>query len=464
MTVNSAERIRDVQPPRLDRTTAVIVMALATAALMAVLDGTAVSVSLESLQASFHTSVSAIVWVTVGYLVAASLALPLVGWASDRYGGRRVFLIGLGIFVAGSVLSGLAWSVESLIGFRLIQGFGGGLLEPSAAALAAAVAPREQIGKVMGLLSLVINIAPVLGPLFGGVMSGHDLWRGIFLINIPLGALVLVAAIRLLPHQQATHAGLRADIRGMLLLSPGFVALLLALNRWGDGAAATVVLPLALIGVTLLGLYVRHALTSEVPPVLNLQLLKVPSFAAAIGVMTLVGLTMYGMLIALPLYARSEHGLTGLSQGTLVTALGVGLLISMVNAARISDKVGPRPLVRAGSIGTAAGLAVFAAVHSTWPLLALVALFFLIGLAFGATASPTFSSVYRVLSPEDAAQGTTSMFIAVQLAASVGVTLIGFLVSRGEGSAYTILFWILTGAAVTITLLSSKLPGRPETA
>ncbi|AKU16484.1 DHA2 family efflux MFS transporter permease subunit [Luteipulveratus mongoliensis] len=460
MTVNATELEQESGPTRLDRTTIVLVAAMAAAAFMAVLDGTAVTAALKDLQGSLDASVSSIVWTTTGYLIAAGLALPLVGWATDRFGGRRIFLVGLAVFVLGSGLSGLAWSVESLIAFRAVQGFGGGLLEPASLAIVAAAAPREHVGRVMGLLSLIINIAPVVGPLFGGALAGNGWWRGIFLVNLPLGLLVLAAALRTLPRTGGAHAGLRADLRGIALLSPGFVLILLAVNRWGEGAPGAVVVALAVVGAAMLLGYVAHALRTSAP-VLDVRLLAIPSFAGALLVMAMVGFTMYSMLAGLPLLGEQRFGLEGLSQGVLVTALGAGLLISMAGSARISDRIGPRPLVQAGGLTLAVPMVLLMLVHDSWPLPLLLGLLALAGLAFGCVAAPTFSSVYRTLAPEKAAQGTTALFITVQLAASLAVTVLGFLLARSLDDPFTVLFGMLTVAALAMGMLARRLPGAP---
>ncbi|KNX37513.1 DHA2 family efflux MFS transporter permease subunit [Luteipulveratus halotolerans] len=459
MTVNERELTHDAAPQRLDSTTRVLVATMAVAAFIAVLDGTAVTTALHDLQGSFGAGVSGIVWVTTGYLIAAGLALPLVGWATDRFGGRQVFLTGLGIFVLGSVLSGLAWSVESLIAFRVIQGFGGGLLEPVSLAVVAGAAPRDRVGRVMGLMSLIINIAPVLGPLVGGLLAGNGLWRGIFLLNLPLGAAVLVSALRTLPRTAPARAGLRADVRGMALLSPGFVLVLLAVNRWGEGARGALPLVLVLAGAALMTAYVRHALRTDAP-VLDVRLLAVPEFARALLIMGIVGFTMYSLLTGLPVVAERHYGLDGLAQGALVTSLGAGLLVSMSNAARISDRIGPRPLVSAGALTMVPLLAATAVLHDTLPLLALMVLLALTGLAFGTVASPTFSSVFRSLPQEQAAQGTTGLFITVQLAASFGVTVLGLLLTQLPEDPFTPLFAVLAVAALAAAVLARGLPGR----
>jgi EmrB/QacA subfamily drug resistance transporter len=447
--------------PRLRSGAALTVLGLA--ALLSVLDGTVVAVALNPLASAFGTTLAAVGWVTTGYLLAAATTLPLLGWATTRFGGKTVFLAGLILFVLGSALAASAWSAGSLIAFRVVQGLGGGLLEPSSLALAAALAGRDRVGRVLGTMSTIINVAPVLGPIVGGLLLGTGHWQWIFVVNLPFGVLVLVAALTLLPRQPAAPAAERptADVRGLATLTIGFVGVLFALTRSAQPGSAATVAVSAVLGVALLAGYVRHALTTSRPPALDLRLLRRPGFAAALPVMGLVGLIMYGQLTSLPIYASTRFHLHGFAQGVLVSALGVGLLVAMTAGGRISDRTGPRPLVRCGSVVTLAGLAVFTVWHDALPLLVLFALFLVVGLGFGLTAAPTVASVYRILPGPEQAQGTTALFMTVQLAAALGVTFLGVLRSRTDGDWPTILFAVLAAAAAGIVVLSTALPGRP---
>jgi EmrB/QacA subfamily drug resistance transporter len=433
---------------------------LGLAALLAVLDGTVVAVALEPLARAFKTPLVEVGWVTSAYLLAAATTLPLLGWATARFGGRRVFLTGLVLFVLGSALAAQAWSAPSLIGFRVLQGLGGGLLEPSSLGLAAAIAGRHRVGRVLGTMSMIINVAPVLGPVVGGLLLGTGHWQWLFVVNIPLGIVVLIAALLLLPATPTGPAA-TADVRGLVLLTTGFVGILFALNRSAEPGTGLAVAVSATIGVALLALYVRHALRTAAPA-LDLRLLRRPGFAAALRVMGLVGLIMYSQLTSLPVFDAERHGLAGFAQGLLVSALGLGLLVSMSAGGRISDRTGPRPLVLAGSLVTAAGLAVFTAWHDDLPLPVLFALFVVVGLGFGLTASPTFASVYRSLPVAEQPQGTTALFMTVQFTASIAVTLLGVLRARAGADWLTVLFAVLTIAALGCTLFGSRLPGRPS--
>lgn len=452
----------DANSAGLDRRTRILISVLGAAAFVAVLDGTAVTASLGTLTTTFDTTLPVVVWVTTGYLLAAGSVLPLVGWAIDRFGGRAVFLAGLAAFVAGSVLTGLAWSVPTLILFRVLQGFGGGLVEPASIAVAAGAAPREHVGRVMGRFSLIINIAPVVGPLLGTLLADNGLWRWIFLLNLPLGALIVAAAVRWVPSgDKASGTAVRPDVLGMALLSPGFVFLLLTINRWGAGADAALVISLAFVGAALLGAYVVHALRTTRVPVLDLRLLRTPAFAAALLVMCAVGFIMFSQLSTLPLLAQKQFDLHGIARGAITSALGIGLLASMVNAGRVSDRIGPQRIVVVGGLVTALGLGTVAMVYDAWPLPALLALYVVVGLGFGCVASPSFASVYRTLPAESAAQGTTALFVVVQLFASVGVTVMGLLLDRGGSDVFRTVFVILAATALVAALFGSKLPGRP---
>lgn len=457
MVVNSAR-----VSPALDRRTLLVITALGAAALLVVMDGTAVTVSLERLQDTFSANLSTIVWVTSIYLISASLALPLVGWAADRFGARRLLLAGLGLFVLGSVASGLAQTAGMLIGARALQGFGAGMLEPGALALAAAIAPPERVGWVMGRMSLVINLGPVLGPILGGLLSGVGLWRWIFLVNLPLGLLVALVILRQVPPDPTRTPRGPADVRGMLLLSPGFAALLLAANRWGEGSSVGWVLLPGVGGVALLLGYLVHAARAT-DPVLDLRLMRIRPFAVALAVMFGVGILMYTQLTALPAYAEQVHGLEGWWRGALVTALGLGLLATMGPSGRISDRTGPRVLVRSGAAVAAAGMLTFALAAQHWPLPVVGVLFVLIGAGFGAVASTTFASIYRAVPPQSAAQGTTALFIVTQLGASSGVTLVGLVTARSPDHTTPILFAVIGCVAAFISVLARLLPAAPST-
>ncbi|ALJ20870.1 DHA2 family efflux MFS transporter permease subunit [Microbacterium sp. No. 7] len=446
------------RPAGPDSRTRWAIAAMALAAFMAVLNGTTVTSSLEALGPILGTPLSGTVWVTTAYLVAASASVPLIGWLTTRIGSARVLQLALVGFAAGSLLCGFATDLTSMVVFRIIQGLSGGMLEPAAIAVIGLITPASRMGRTMGFVSLVINVGPVLGPLVGGFLMNHGAWSWIFWINVPLAGLVSIAAWRLLPASE--HAGdARApiDLRGLALLPPGFVLVLLGINRWGAGADAALVIAGIALGLALLAGYVVHALRSP-SPLLDLRLLRIPSFAAALGVMSVVGLVMYTQLTVLPVLAERALGLDPAWRTAPVAVLGAGLMVSMTVAGRLSDTFGPRTLVRTGAIVTAAASVLVALGHATWGLVPVLLLVGAAGLGFGAIASPAFASVYRVLPKRSVGQGTAALFIVVQLFASAGVTIVGFLTAAAADPA-GIAYALIAVLALAVAVAASLLPG-----
>ncbi|WP_066905704.1 DHA2 family efflux MFS transporter permease subunit [Millisia brevis] len=468
MSVSNAAAPND----RLTRRHLVVIAALGISAFLAVLDGTLVTVALDSLTTTFATTFDVVVWVTVGYLLAAAAVLPTLTWLTARFGPRRVFLGGLVLFILTSAVVGFAPSIGWLIALRVLQGAAGGLLEPASITLTASVAPRSRIGTVMGLFSLIINIAPVVGPVLGAYLVTAADWPWLFWAKIPLGLIALILVYRFLPEDEANEPGSPAagrpdtgavpDVLGIVALSTGVLAVLFAVNRVGSFPPAAIV-ALAAGGVLVLAGYTRRTLRSSDPkvaPPFDVRLLRYRAYTTSLAIMSVTGVTMYGLLTQLPLLAERGYGLTGTATGALVTAFGIGLLIVMPIASRVSDTIGPRPLVTTGAVGLTAVMAALTVLISgqAAPLPVVVVALIAAGMSLGAIASPTFGNVYRTLPVEAAAQGTTGLFICVQLAASVGVLAVGFLDDGGSA----VLFGILAVLAAIAAGLSRLLPGRPE--
>jgi EmrB/QacA subfamily drug resistance transporter len=167
--------------------------------IMTILDATIVNVALPTLGQDLHASISTIQWVPTIYLLAFASVIPLTGWLSGRFGARSVWLASLGLFMAGSLLAGLSPSIGALIGARVVQGLGGGMIMPLGQSMLALVAGPKRMGRVMSIIGVPLLLAPVFGPLIGGTLIGAASWRWIFFVNLPVGLLALALAVRLLP-------------------------------------------------------------------------------------------------------------------------------------------------------------------------------------------------------------------------------------------------------------------------
>src|ERR1700756_3870801 len=177
------------------RVSAVVVIG----SIMSILDTTIVNVALDTLSRELHSTIDKIQWVANGYLLALAAVIPVTGWAARRFGAKRVYLVSLVLFTAGSALCGLASSSEELIIFRVLQGIGGGMLLPIGQLMLAEAAGPKRMGRVMSIVAVPMMLAPILGPALGGVIVDNLPWQWIFYVNVPIGAIAVVTALRVLP-------------------------------------------------------------------------------------------------------------------------------------------------------------------------------------------------------------------------------------------------------------------------
>ena len=192
---------------------------------LAQLDATVVNVSLSSLAVDLHSSLATIQWVTSGYLLALALMLPLNGWLVERIGAKSVYLWCFSVFTLSSALCGLAWSTNSLIAFRILQGMSGGLMAPMAQMMMARVAGKH-MARIIGYAAVPVMLGPILGPVIAGAILQHASWRWLFLVNLPVGVLAIVLAVLFLPNDREETRSRELDLAGFALLSPGLVLFL----------------------------------------------------------------------------------------------------------------------------------------------------------------------------------------------------------------------------------------------
>src|SRR5450755_2899529 len=201
--------------------------------IMSILDTTIVNVALHTLSGDLHSSISQIQWVVTGYLLSLAAVIPVTGWAARRFGAKRVYMTSLVLFTAGSALCAVAGSTTSLVLFRVIQGVGGGMLMPVGQLIMAQVAGPKRMGRVMGIVAMPAMLAPILGPVVGGAILQHLHWSWIFLVNLPIGVIAFILALRILPRTDSGDAG-RLDVLGLALLSGASTATVYGLAQLGS--------------------------------------------------------------------------------------------------------------------------------------------------------------------------------------------------------------------------------------
>lgn len=213
-------------------------LAVVLGVIMSLLDTTIVNVAIDTLSRSFHAPISTVQWVTTGYLLALAVVLPLSGWASDRFGDKRLFLGSIVIFTLGSVACGLAPSIGTLIAFRILQGAGGAFIMPIAQAVVARAAGPVRMGRMMSVIGIPAMLAPVLGPALGGVIIDNLSWRWVFFVNLPIGIAAVACCARVLPADRPQPTK-HLDRLGLALLCPGLAAVVYGLSNAGTTGSFT---------------------------------------------------------------------------------------------------------------------------------------------------------------------------------------------------------------------------------
>src|SRR3954452_13945708 len=246
---------------KLDRGLLLIASVVVVGAIMSILDVTVVNVAINTLASEFHTSLTTIQWVSTGYTLALATVIPLTGWAADRFGTKRLYMTSITLFVCGSMLSGLAWSAGSLIAFRVLQGFGGGMLMPLGMTILTRAAGPQRVGRVMAVIGVPMPLGPIFGPILGGWLVDAFSWHWIFFINVPIGIAGLIMSTRILPRD-VPEPNERLDWLGVVLLSPSLAAIIygLAKSPQAGGFGAPEVLVPVIGGLLVLGVFVWHAL------------------------------------------------------------------------------------------------------------------------------------------------------------------------------------------------------------
>jgi EmrB/QacA subfamily drug resistance transporter len=325
--------------PEEHRRVLVILSALMLGMFLAALDQTIVATALPTIAGDLK-GLNHLSWVVTAYLIASTISLPLWGKFGDLYGRKRFFQISIVIFLIGSMLSGLSHSMAELIACRAIQGIGAGGLMVGSQAIIGDVIPPRQRGRYMGYFGAVFGLSSILGPLAGGWFTQHASWRWIFYINVPIGiiALIAIAIVLKIPAHRVHH---KIDWWGTTFLSAGVVALIL-LTTWGGTTYAwgsTMILALGIGGVALLVVFCLVEMRAA-EPIIPLVLFRNRTFSAASAVGFVIGFTMFGAIIYLPLYLQIVHGASPTKSGLELLPVVGGMLVTFIVSGRLVSRTG----------------------------------------------------------------------------------------------------------------------------
>jgi EmrB/QacA subfamily drug resistance transporter len=442
--------------PELRRTSTVVVLG----SIMSILDTTIVAVALATLGRDFHVSVTTIQWVATGYLLALALVTPVSGWAVDRFGAKRCWMTSTALFVIGSCLCGLAWSANSLIAFRVLQGIGGGMLLPVGQSILARAAGPQRMGRVMSIIGVPLVMGPIMGPVIGGLIVSHYSWRWIFYINVPIGIITLILSSRWLPQfDTEERVSTPFDTLGFCLLSPGLALLLYALSEVGTTGSftSTSVLVSFVLGVLLMAGFILRAINAR-HPLLDLHPFKNRNFAIGNICIFVIGATLFGSMFLLPIYYQVARGQEAWTAGLLMAPQGIGAACIMRWAGAVTDRVGPRRVVPFGILLMAAATVPFAFVTTSTNVAYLAVALFARGLGLGLTMMPVTAAAYFDLSHAEIPKASTVMNIVRLVGGSVATALFAVVLERQIVDNVTSAGIKVPGGSAGVVGATGKLP------
>nr|WP_234988180.1 MDR family MFS transporter [Demequina sp. NBRC 110056] len=448
-----------------------ILLSLMLATALVALDATIIATASATIAGELG-SFEQVPWLFSAYLLAQAVSTPLAGRLSDILGRKHLILAGVGLFLAGSILCGAAWSMGALIAGRVLQGLGAGTVMPVSQTIAADIYTLEERAKAQGYLASVWAISAVLGPTLGGVFSEFLSWRWIFLINIPLCALVAWIVVRRYHEPPREGRRERIDYGGAALLTGASTLLLVGLLEGGTtwewwSAPSVTVLSLA---VVLALLFVRHALRSP-HPIVDLRLLRRHVIGVATAVSLVVGMVVLGLSTYVPIYAQGVLGYGPLIAGFALAAMTIGWPLTASNSGRLYLRYGFRVTAIIGSIVVIVGASATLFLGPSTPLVFTAVATFLVGAGMGLTAIPTLIAAQSSVGREIRGGVTGVNVFARSLGSAVGVAICGAIVNahaelgpdgtpQGDGlmDGLHLVFIFVTVSAVVLAVLSAAMP------
>jgi DHA2 family multidrug resistance protein len=436
--------------PEVKINTWMIALTVMLATFMEVLDTSVANVALPHIAGSLSATVDESTLVLTSYLVANAIVLPLSGWFSTLFGRKRFYMSCVMLFTVSSFLCGLAPSLGMLIFFRIMQGLGGGALQPISQAIMVESFPQQKRGMAMAVYGMGVVVAPVIGPTLGGWITDNYSWRWIFFINIPVGILSVMLTTRLIHDpaylvRRSLGEGFKIDYIGLGLLSLGLACAEIVLDEGQrkDWFASNLIVTAAVIAVIALVSVVIWELRQK-EPVIDFHLLKDRNFAISTGTMFMLGIILYGSTVLLPVFLQTLLGYTAMQSGMVLSPGGLAIIVAMPFVGRMVAKTQPRYLVMFGMAIAALGL--YQMSHFTLDIDQGTAIWARIVQSFGLAFIfvPINATAFAYIPKEKTNYATGLINLARNIGGSSGIALVTTMLARRAQVHQTVLVGHLT--------------------
>ncbi|WP_432196206.1 MFS transporter [Streptomyces sp. bgisy027] len=401
---------------------------------MALLDGSIVNIAVPTLIDGLDASYDQVLWIIDGYMLVFSVLLITTGRLGDTHGYRRLFLIGITLFTVASALCGLSESPDRLLAARVLQGLGGALLFPQVISSILTIFPPRLRGRAFGLFGAIVGFAPVVGPVVGGFLLAHLSWRWIFFINVPIGVVTALLAVRYVPVMRPGRSN-RLDFTGVALATAGLTGIVFGLIEgerydWGTITGPISIASVIIAGVVLLVLFVLWQHRRRTDSLMPLALFRARNFSVGNGVGFVFQLGMIAIALVLVLYLQTARGHSALETAAVMLPNAILTALGSTYAGRLSDKFGGKYVLMAGLAMLTVGLLVLVAstdAHSgAWSLLPGL---IVIGIAGGATFAPLQQATMDGVNPRSAGAASGVSNTTRQVGGVLGTAVLGALLS-----------------------------------
>jgi EmrB/QacA subfamily drug resistance transporter len=436
---------------------------LVTAALgtmLAPLNSTMIVVALPHILEEFGRSLAWGSWIVISYLVAMAAVQPLGGSLGDRYGRRRLFLTGLSAFLLATLVAGLAWRIEVLIAARTVQAVAGAIAIPNGTAMVRGLIPPGRQGRSFGTIGAGIAVAAALGPPLGGLITDSLGWRWIFAANVLLIAPAIVLGMRL-PAGGGSRVG-RFDLRGAALLTIALVSLSLSLTVWRLDGVPLVFAPVFGALAIASGFGLRWQTRRADHPILNFGLFRSPSYLPATLTVLFSNMTMYTILLSLPVFLSRREGWSSTHIGLLLGAMSAQMIVFSPIGGWLSDRYGRRLPALAGTSMIALGTIPFVAIGDSWTLLLFLVPLTVVGIGIGLSSAPVQTAAIESAAARETGQAAGLFSTMRYLGSITGSGIMAAILTGAVPSVseFRALYVVLLVAAIGATVASSRLSSR----
>ncbi|MGA2958785.1 MAG: DHA2 family efflux MFS transporter permease subunit [Thermodesulfobacteriota bacterium] len=400
--------------------------------LIEIVDTSVVNVSLDHIRGSLSAGIDESTWAITSYLVSNAIIIPMTGWLSRLFGRKRYLLFSISLFTISSFLCGIAWSIQSLVFFRVIQGLGGGGLQPVSQAILLETFPRQQHGTAMAIFGMGIMFGPIIGPLLGGWITDNWSWHWIFFINVPIGIISILMALSFIvdpPYME--RARMKIDYFGIAFLSVGLGCLQIVLDKGQreDWFSSTFIIWLSVISLFSLILFVLTEFFSETP-IVNLRIFRNRSFTAGNLIMFCAFFNLFASIVLLPIYLQTLMGYTSFLAGLVLGPGGIATMIAMPIAGKLITKMNPKALLVFGIAVASYSVHLMAQFNLQASLEAIIWPRILMGFGLGFLFIPLQILSLSRIAKEEMANATGIFNLLRNLGGSFGVAFVTTLLVR----------------------------------